>query len=238
MSNHVGDKAAEVAEQLRADHEAALKLKPEDEVLGKDEPSNVMMTRKQGMFSKVEFAWRDSDQRTLDQIRAAVGSMFMGLFDDAITLLDNLYCQLRTPRVNAHGVPMVGADGRYVWETDDKGEPVERWENLTGEDIEHCLFDLARLRMSVAPKINELLMEAMFAKRIQVDAYDDAYGSMLDGTVSDKTASANRKSRQDNYHAFFRYWLWSQGDTFLKELANFQRLLERTRDWNVRSQWR
>ena len=236
MASWTGDMAAEVAEQLRKDSEK--ELKEASKPIETFADHNVMTSEKKGIFSKVEFAWRDSDKRTLEQIRAAASSMFINLFDDAITILDNLYATLYVAELTENDIPRTDSTGRVIWQTNANNEPLEDWTQLNGEDIEHCLFDLTRLRLHVAPKVNELLMEAMFAKRIHVDAFDDAYIAMLDGTIQDKQSKSNRKSRQDNYHAFFRYWLWSQGDTFLKELNNFQRVLERTRDWRVRSQWK
>lgn len=233
---HVGDMAAKVAEELRA--EQTKELDEGTRVLTPDDGHNVMMTTKRGLFSKVEFKWRDSDKLILEQIRASADQMFVHLFDDAIGLLDRLYESLRVASVNAHGVMRVDSKGRTIWETDNHGQPIERWDQLTGDDIERCLLDLTRIRFSVVPKVNDLLMEAMFAKRISTDSYDDAYIEMIDGTIGDKNAKANRKSRQDTYQAFFRYWLWTQGDVFLKELSNFQRVLERVRDWEVRGSWK
>jgi len=232
----VGDKAAEVAEALRAEHMA--QIESGAVVLDKNDAHNVMMTEKKGIFSRVEFKWRDSDKLMLEQIRAAANSAFVELFDDAITLLDNLYAELRVPATNEHGVVRRDDKGRTVWELDARtNQPLERWEQLTGQDIEQCLFDLTRLRFTAVPQVNELLLEAMFAKRISADSYDDHYMAMIDGTIQDKSSRASRNSRQDTYHAFFRYWLWSQGDVFLRELSNFQRVLERVRDWEVRGSW-
>lgn len=235
--DHAGDMAQKAAEALREEQMA--EIVKANQPLELEDKVDVMAKIGTGLFSRLEFKWRDSDERVLNQVRAATNAMYVKLFAEAFAVVDDLYAAIRKPKFNDHGVVVVDSEGRMVWEVDEHtGQPLEDWESLDGLDIERCLFRLARLRMNVAAQVNELLMEAMFAKKIHTDTYDDAYVAMLDGTIQDRTSKANRKSREDNYHAFFRYVLWSQGDAFLRELKNFQWVLEKTRDWRIRSQWR
>lgn len=229
---HLGDIADAAGQYLQEEHEQAIRERPlpfEDDV-------DVMQKKGAGVFSRVKFEWRDSDRMILEQIRAAAQRTFNEAFSGTIEVLDRLYEAIRVPEVNAEGVVKTDSDGRPVWQTDEKGNYLENWDSLTGQDIETCLFDLARIRLYVAPQIAELLLEAMFAKHIHRDIHDDAYLGPVQGTVADRTAKANRTARQDDYQAFYRYWLWFQGDTFLKELTNTQKMLERLRDWGIRSQ--
>jgi hypothetical protein len=55
----------------------------------------------------------------------------------------------------------------------------------------------------------------------------------MDGTVAERTARANRESRQDRYHAYMRFYFWSHADVFLKEIQAFMRRLEKIRDWRM-----
>lgn len=234
---HVGDIADKAGQALQEEHQRIVNERPlpfEDDV-------NVMEKKSVGAFSKIKFEWRDSDRMILDQIRAAANRGFLEAFHDCIDVLDRFYESVRVPEVNAEGIIKLDPDGRPIWQKDEHDRYLEDWDNLTGQDIERCLFDLARIRLYVAPQVNDLLMEAMFAKRIQTDIHDDAYLGPVEGTVADRTAKANRKARQDSYHAFYRFWLWKQGDTFLQELTNTQKMLEKLRDWGIRSQgsqWR
>lgn len=231
---HLSDMSDKAGRALQEEHERIVAERP----VPFDDDPKVMERKGVGIFSKLKFEWRDSDKMILDQIRTAADAAFMEAFRDSIAVMDRLYESVRVPEHNAHGVVTLDANGRTVWQTDSNGKYLEDWDNLTGQDIEQCLFDISRIRLYVAPQVNELLMEAMFAKRIHTDQHDDAYIAPVQGTVADRTAIANRKSREDNYQAFYRYWMWSQADTFLKELWNVQRMLERMRDWGVRSQWR
>lgn len=232
---YIGDMAAragqaEQNEQLKKIEDGQLELETT--------AAQVMREERRGIFSKITFEWSQADQLTLDQIRVAAEQGFAELFEGALFLVDQLYAELRVPEVNSYDQIKFDDKNRQIWKTDDYGNYIEDWNQLTGEDIEKCLFDLARVRMRVAPMVNNLMLEAMFAKRIYTDAKDEAHLSIIDGTIPDKEARSNRKSRKDNYHAFFRFWLWTQGDVFVKEMDNFQRILERTRDWRVRSQWK
>lgn len=228
----VGDLAAQAAAELQDEHLS--RLEADGRVVNHGDYDDVMTHEKRrGPFSKITFRWRDSDQMILEQIRAGANRAFEEMFLDAVEVVDRLYEEVRVPKVNSRGVTVLDDGGRIVWETDQHGNYVENWDNLTGQDVERALLDIARLRLYLGKQVNELLMEALFAKRIYTDRRDDEYTSMIDGTIDDKTAKANRKSRQDNYRAFFSYWVWSQGDVFLRELGNFQRVLERIRDRRI-----
>ena len=162
------------------------------------------------MFSKVRFSWRTEDRLVLEQIKGAAQAVFDEQFSSAILLLDDFISKVRGP------------DGR------------ENWDRLTGDEIESMLFSLAEIRFTVMPQVNELLLEAMYAKNIADDAYSKVWGEVIDGTQGDKSAKASRDSREDKYHSFFRFYIYSVADTFMKELDKFTRLLERVRDWGVR----
>ena len=229
MPEYIGDAAEQAANDLRKYH--LEEINKGNLVVQEDE--DVMKIKKKGIFGKVEFKWRDSDRMLLEQIRAASERMYRDLFSGAHQIIDQLYTQARVAELDDNDLPMKDLQGRVIWKKDERGEVVEDWNQLTGQDIEQALLDLAELRLVISPQVNDLFLEAMFAKRIASDAHDDAYLAVLDGTIGDKGARANRESRQDTYFAFFRYCLWSHGDVFLKELANVQRVLERIRDRRI-----
>ena len=147
--------------------------------------------------------------------------------------MDTFYASLRMPEINEHGVAIRDSGGRVVWQKNSRGQEIENWSCLTGDDLEKCLFDLTRLKLVLAPQLNELLLEAVFARHIADDAHMDGYAEVLDGTIGDRNAAASRKARTDKYHAFFKYWLYSQADAFMKEITNFCRILERIRYWRI-----
>lgn len=225
----VGDLAAQVALQLQDEHLAVVERG--EAVVDEEEPMRAE-TRK-ALFSKIEFKWRASDHQILEQIKAASDRVFKDLYDEAITAMDVFYASLRVAEVNEHGVVLRDSGGRMLWQKDSRGQEIEDWGRLTGDDLEKCLFDLTRLKLALAPQLNELLLEAVFAKHIADDAHQDGYAELLDGTIGDRNSYASRKGRQDKYHAFFRYWLYLQAHTFMSEMTNFCRVLERIRYWRI-----
>jgi len=228
---HVGDLATTVAAEL---NEAWISDVMADRVTV-DDDREVVTGGTRSLMEKIRFRWRDSDQAILTQIRASAEAAFVDLFDDMLFIIDEVYAAARVAKLR-NGVAVKDPKGRVVWETDERGRPIEDWKQLTGQDLETALFRIQQLRFTVAPQMNELLMEAMFAKHIHDDVSSDAYSSVIDGTIGDRNAKANKVARQDKYAAFYRYWLYSQGEALMKELDRFEWLLKNVRSWQVRSQ--
>lgn len=230
----LGDLAERAAQKLQDDQLSLI----ESGDLTVNEGDVLRKSHEKGIFAKIDFHWRTSDKMILEQIRAAADNMFAEQFDAALQVLDEFYESLRAPEVNAHGVVVTGPDRRPVWQRDDEGKPVEDWNRLTGQDIEDALFKLQQIRLLVAPQVDELRSEAIYAKHIYDDQYQEGYRGLVDGTQGDRNAHAAKVSRTDKYHSFFRYYVYSRSWTFWQELNAFIRLLERVRDWRVREQRR
>lgn len=223
-----GDMAESVARQLQAEHLERIAADGAEFV--DDEP--VMLATTRSLFDKIQFRWRADEKGQLDRIRASADTVVAHLFDDAKTVIDNFYAELRIAEVNPEtGMAVRDRSGRIVWQTDDRGQPVERWSQMTGQDIEQCLLGLARVKVTVASQVHELLMEAVFAKHLYDDHHQDAYAELVEETIPGRNAYAARKTRQDKYHAFFRYYLWSTASVLLKEISEFSRILERVGYW-------
>ena len=224
----VGDLADKAARQLQEEHLEAIE-DPESFV---DLEKVMIRDTKKGLFSKIQFKWRKDDEKILAQIREGVDTLFSEMFDEAIAIMDRLYAELRTP-VTVEGVVQTDSEGRVLWKKDPNGQVIEDWGQLTGQDLEKTLLDLTRLKLILAPQANDLLLEAVFAKLIFDDKAHEAYSSLLDGTVKDREAYASREARMDKYHAFFKFYLYSHAEVFMKELNNFARVLERIRYWRI-----
>lgn len=177
------------------------------------------------LTEKIRFAWRSSDEAILTRIELAAETQFAALFADAVTVVDNLYAALRVP------------DGQGGWVMYGN-RPFEDWDQLTGQDIERAIMDLARIKMFVAPEVNKLKSRAVYAKMTADDAKDVSYKKVVSGTIGDRTARANRDSQQDRYHAFFNYHLWSVADVFLTQLVDLMYRLRDVRNWRVSAQAR
>lgn len=185
---------------------------------------------------KIRFSWRPEDSRALDFIREASDAAMANAFSDLLYVIDELYCSLRVARTNDDGVILRDGDGRILWKTDDNGYPLEIWDQLTGQDIEEALTRLYNLKISVSSQVNELMLEALYARNVASDAYDDTWGKVLDGTQGDRSAKSSRESRPDRYHAYFRFYLYSRAKTILDDISATIKHLENLRYWQVRSQ--
>lgn len=226
----IGDLATDVAQDLHDKHLAAVEVMGEVEV---DQESPMRGDVKKNLFHRLEFRWRKDDEKILESIRAAVDRAFLELYGDAIEAIDVLYAEMRVPEHDEDGLVVHDGAGRVVWKKDSRGREVEDWSQLTGQDIEKALLDISYIKLTLAPQLNDLLLEAVFAKHVAEDAHADAYEELLDDTIPARNAHASRKSRVDKYHAFFRYYLYSHAEVFMKELNNFCRVLERIRYWRV-----
>lgn len=228
--SHEGDMAKAVARQLHS--EQLDKIASGGAPFVDEEP--VMLAESKSLFAKISFRWRADEEALLDRIRGAVDRIVADLYGDAKTVIDEFYAQLRLPEINPDtGMVLTDRQGRMVWRLDERGKEIEDWSQLTGQDIDACLFNLSRIKMVISPQVNELLLEAVFAKHIFDDQFQDAYAELIEETIPGRNAHAARKTRQDKYHAFFCFYLWSSAKTLVEEINNFSRILERVRYWRV-----
>jgi hypothetical protein len=232
MSNtRDGDLAAQVSRQVQREHVDKVIFSGEEVV---DLESPMVRETRRSIFAKIEFRWRASDEKILDQIRAGVDAMFGHMYSDMKHIVDAFYAEMRVPVVDPEsGVVKTDSRGRVQFQKDSSGKDVEDWSQMTGQDIESALLNIERLKLDLAPRVNALLNEAVFARHIADDSFHDSYLELVEGTVGDRNAHASQKSREDKYQAFYRYYLWSNAESFMKEMSNFTRVLERVRYWRI-----
>lgn len=185
--------------------------------------------------SKIRYTWKAEDQAILAALRSTVQTLIQRDFAEVLEALDELYLSIRSPKANEQGVVQMDGRGRTAWETDERGNPVEDWSLLTGQDVEVCLLKMSRVKFELSQRVSSLFAEALFAKHIHNDAWHAEYESMVEGTQKDREARANREAKQDRYFAFYRYTIWASADALLKEVNATMRLLEKVRDWRIRT---
>ncbi|AON96958.1 hypothetical protein BI081_gp149 [Mycobacterium phage Tonenili] len=226
-----GDLASAVAAKLQQDHLKEIEASGEPFV---DAESPMIRSARKSIFTKIDFRWRASDEADLAHIRSGAEAMFAPMYAELKKIIDDFYAQMRIAEINPDtGQRLLDAQRRVIWQRDKDGKIIEDLSQITGQDIEKTLLDIARLKSDVAPRVHNLLAEAVFARHIADDSYQDHYAELVEGTIGDRNAHASLKSREDKYHAFFRWYLWGQADAFLKEVREFTRLLERIRYWRI-----
>jgi hypothetical protein len=219
LTSSVGDLAAEVTNGLVTETQA-----PVTDAAVMTEEADTRASN--SLFNKIRFNWRPEDRAILERVRIAGNTKFQEMHGSFINTIDKFYESLWVPERHL-------PDGRTVWKTDHQGNPVEDWNQLTGQDIEQTLMNLQRIKLHVAPMINDLFLNALYARHVASDVYDDTYTSLLDGTQGDRSARSNRESREDRYHAYFHYHIWSTANTFLQEVNQFMIRLEKIRQWQT-----
>lgn len=182
---------------------------------------------------RIQFKWKDYDRATVAQIKAASKLACDDIFGELLDTIDRFYASFRQPRLNAAGVTLIDERNRIVWETDEHGRFVDNFENLTGQDVEEAILQLQRDKIAAAQQVNDLFLEALFAKHVYDDFFHERYEALLDGTIADRNARATRDTKQEKYQAFFRFYLYQQADVLFKEIENLTRILERVRQWRV-----
>lgn len=175
------------------------------------------------LTEKMRFVWRPEDEIIVSRIELQADQHVHHLFANAFAVLQRFYAGLRVP------------DGRGGYLIED-GKYVERWDQLTGTEVERAIMDLAALKLAVAPEVNRLKSKAIYAKMVANDFKDESYRKVVSGTIGDRTARANQDTRQDRYHAFFLYHLWSVADTFLREVVDLMFRLRDIRNWRVQAE--
>lgn len=141
-------------------------------------------------------------------------------------VLDRIYGQMRL-QARRHSEPVFDVGGRPVWERDERGKIIESVEHLSVHEMADAIVDLQRAKMSAALEVNRLRSQAIFAKRVADDTFDDAWPSS--GTQADRTVHANQDARTDRYHAFFRYHVYSHANVLLREVDDLIRRLDGVR---------
>lgn len=230
MSN-LGDLAESVAAELTTGE--SMPPCPTDDPLIEgeqvlDEDDQLDSERGYVFANKIRFSWKTDDQEILDRIRKAADLVFQDLFAEAIGIIDQFYLSMRVPLGT-------GPDGRPIWQLDElTNKPVERIDQLTGQDIDQAILDLERILLTITPQVNQLRLEALMAQNSAKDAFDDAWPAS--GIAGERQSRANTKSRTERWHGFFRYYVYSTANTFYQEVKQFCRKLENIRYRQMQSQ--
>lgn len=230
MSN-LGDLAESVVSEIRMG-ESMPSMPSDDPVLegeaSLDDDDQLDAERGYVFSNKIRFSWKTDDQEILNRIRRAADQVFQELFGEAIGIIDEFYRAMRVPLGS-------GPDGRPVWQMDEiTNRPLERIDQLTGQDIDQAILDLERVLLSVTPQVNQLRLEALMAQNSAKDAFDESWPSS--GIAGDRSARANLQSRSERWHGFFRYYLYSTANSFYQEIKQFSRKLENIRYRQMQTQ--
>jgi hypothetical protein len=189
------------------------------------------------LFTKIQLHFKDHDKAALDQIRAAARVVINETFSGTLSAIDEFYLSFRKAKTNDYGVIVLDKRNRVVWATDEQGRYLDDFTALSGQDIEIALLKIYRDKLDVVVRVRELFQEALFSKNTYDDAWHDRYESLIEGTIKDREARADRDTKQFKYHAYFTHYVWNLADGLLDEVNNLTKILERIRQWGINESW-
>jgi|SRR3954470_17163226 hypothetical protein len=189
------------------------------------------------LFTKIQLRFKDHDQAALDQIRAAARTAINETFAGLLSAIDEFYMSFRKAKTNDYGVIVLDNRNRVVFATDEQGRYVDDFSCLSGQDVEIALLKIHRDKVDAVAKVKELFQEALFAKHIYDDAWHERYEALLEGTIKDREARADRDTKQFKYHAYFTYFVYCLADGMFDEIKDLARILERIRQWRIQDSY-
>ena len=179
---------------------------------------------------EIRYQPRRSEGKVIAEIERVADEVIEYLFADTERQIDEFYTLVR--KVEMHDVgggllmPKFGEDGRPVWARDDDGNFIEDWRTLDGMDVERLIMALQRVIMEAGEEVERLRSRMLMAQAVKEDEWYEAYRSVLDGTVKDREAFANRNTRESRYYFFFAYWVWRRADQRLESYRSFKKDME------------
>lgn len=154
----------------------------------------------------IRYEPRRSEANIIARIEATVEDVLDNLFGEAEVALSSLYDSVR----------VVGDDGQAV----------EDWSRVDGMDLERTIMTLQRVIVSATDAVGKLYARTLFAQNVKDDEYWEAYRSVIDGTINDRTAAAFRATKDSRYYFFYNYWVWKRAADMLEAYKTLKRDLE------------
>jgi hypothetical protein len=182
------------------------------------------------------------EQQVYDEINKAVDEVWVNLYRDVEEALERFYLSVRVPTWKVvEGKRVAARDedtGEVIWQTDDLGNPIEDWTRLEGTILEEMIQVLGRAILNASKEVSRLYTEMFTADRERSGDYWDGYGSVISGTIEDKTAAAMRNSRGTRFYFVYKYTVWKRLSDRLDDLREAKRSLEFFRGRQQRSEGR
>jgi hypothetical protein len=190
----------------------------------------------------LKFTWTDAEAETIQTIKRAVDQIVMREHKEAFFAVHHLLAKVRQQQVGNDGALLFDEGGKPMWMRNLDGSVLEDYSRLDAIDIDGAIMKFASYAFFAGQSSIDNYMEAVFAKYAADDAYQDMYSSIMTGTVPDKTATAERKSREERYFAFFKAYSHKRIKELIDRMDALRRALEfvrqaqqkdREREWRA-----
>jgi hypothetical protein len=190
----------------------------------------------------LKFQWTESEQKTIDTIKRAVDQIVMREHREAFASVHRMLEKVRQQQADSDGAPLADETGKPIWVKNLDGSVQEDYSRLDAVDMDGAIMKFATYAFFAGQASIDAYAEAVFAKYAADDTYQDVYASIMSGTVPDKTATAERKAREERYFAFLKAYTHKRVKELIDRMDSLRRTLEfvrqaqqkdREREWRA-----
>lgn len=183
-------------------------------------------------FSRIRMQWNGPEGQIVNAMHASVQRKIDENFEDAYSLMYEIYDLVREVELDPKGSPVLAADGLPRWKRTPSGNFVEDWSKLTYRQRERFLFQLTTRLFEWEQRATEAWAESMFAKVTWEQTFSNGFES-LEGTrptVDARTARGKIVAREEHYLAIFMTYYSRRAEAIVRAMTL---LAQRIRDVHV-----
>lgn len=185
-------------------------------------------------FPQIRWEWDEEDQAVIEEIIKTVNAQVAEKFRPAFQTVQKVLLRVRIPETDEYGNERHDENGKIVWRRNPDGSVIEHWGNIGAEEMDEFILNASMYTFFASQEEIDLYAEAVFAKFASEDTYDDFYRSLGKGTINDKTAEANRATREERYFAFYKSYTYKKVKELVTRLDTLVRRVESVRNMQLK----
>jgi hypothetical protein len=170
-------------------------------------------------FSRMRITWSGEDGQMLDTVKRTIDMRIMENFQDAYSIMFEIYNLVRDPVIGPGGAPEFDEYGFPVWARTSSGGFIEDWTRLGAREKERFLFEITTRIFAWEQSAADAWGEAMFAKAAWEEAFAIKYDAPMNGTIEDRNAVGKIGSREERYFAIFVSYYSRRADAIVRSMA-------------------
>lgn len=176
--------------------------------------------------TKLNFSWSEDEKETIDTIKGAVDQMVQKDYRDSFLVVRSIMTKVRDVQTDENMHPLKDENGSPQWKRNPDGSVYEDYSRLDASDLDSAILKLATYAFFAGQWSIDVYMSAVFAKYMADDALSEALASIMSGTIQDKKATADKKSRVERYRAFYKAYTHKRVKELIDRMDSLRRSLE------------
>lgn len=149
-------------------------------------------------FSRMRTDWDGPNGEFVRRMLSTADGVIHKEFADAFTVMNDLYCIVRTPVVDGNGVLVTDQYGYNTYRQSPFGGPEEDWSKLTKRDRETFLLKISSRLLDWEQTSQNLWGEAMFAKLAYEEAFAAGYLAAISRRAENDRVQSGRAAASDD----------------------------------------